>query len=330
MYDPDPELAAFLARLPRTETHLHIEGALPWSLLHRLDPARFAAPPEFHAPDYHYASFTQFESVLLEMAGMWYQSPERYHAAARVIFAELVERENVRYLETSCASGVIEHFRLDGQAVVEAIRAAAPAGIEVRVYLGIHHDGYTERSAAFIEDSLGWEGLAGYDLHGTETFPLEPWTADFWRRARAAGKRTKAHAGEFRGADFVRQVIDELGVTRVQHGVRAIEDPALVARLAANGITLDVCPISNVKLGVVPSMREHPIRRLHDAGVRCTLSTDDPLVFGNRLSQEYAALHRHLGFSFAELAQLARNGFLVADMDEAARAACLREIEQAL
>ena len=102
-----------------------------------------------------------------------------------------------------------------------------------------------------------------------------------WARVRAAGKVTKCHAGEFDGAHRVREAITELGVTRIQHGVRAIEDPSVVALAAEQGVTFDVCPISNVRLQVFPSIAEHPIRRLGEAGVRCTVSTDDPLCFGN-------------------------------------------------
>jgi len=137
---------------------------------------------------------------------------------------------------------------------------------------------------------------------------------------RDAGKITKAHAGEFRGAASVREAIVKLGVTRIQHGTRAIEDPKVVALAAERGVTFDMCPISNVRLGVVPSIREHPIRAYMQAGIRCTLSTDDPLVFGNTLTDEYTALAKEANFTRAELARVARNGFEVADMSDARKA----------
>lgn len=308
-HQPHSGLQAFLARLPKTETHLHIEGALPWELLSSLDPARFAAPPASWTDHYKFASFAEFEEALLDMAFAWFTSPERYHEAAKQIFDRLHTRENVQYIETSFASGMIEYLGLDGEAVARAIKAAAPPGVPVRVFMGIHHDGYTETSRPFIEQSLRWDALDGLDLHGTETVPLEPWTADVWKRARSCGKRTKAHAGEFAGPEFVWQVVEELGVRRIQHGVRSVESPRLVRHLRDIGAVLDVCPISNVKLGVVEHMRDHPIRELFDAGVTCTLSTDDPISFGNTLGQEYAALFNERGFSYAELGELAANGF---------------------
>ncbi|MEZ0216310.1 MAG: adenosine deaminase, partial [Rariglobus sp.] len=142
------------------------------------------------------------------------------------------------------------------------------------------------------------------------------------------GKVTKAHAGEFGGADRVREAIEQLGATRIQHGVRAAEDPAVVALAAERGVTFDVCPLSNVKLCVTRSLAEHPLRALTAAGVRCTISTDDPLVFANTLNGEYAALAAEAGFTRAELAQLARNGWEVASVPIATRAAMIAEIDR--
>lgn len=313
----DADLEAFIRALPKTETHLHLEGALPFELLHGVAPERFPRPPASWDPGFRFPDFATFESGLIVMATAWFTTPERYHEAAGLVFRRLVHDQNVRYVETSVASGLLEVMRLDGPAVVEAVLSAAPAGLEVRVFLGIHHQGYHEGTAAWIDGAFAWPGLAGLDLHGPETDPLGPWAARLWSAARAAGLTTKAHAGEFDGPDFVRRVVEELGVRRVQHGVRAVEDPELVRELAERGVTFDVCPISNEKLAVVPSLEAHPIRTLMDAGIRCTVSTDDPLVFGNTLFDEYRALATRLGFSRRDLADVAANGFrnALADAD---------------
>jgi adenosine deaminase len=128
----------------------------------------------------------------------------------------------------------------------------------------------------------------------------------------------------------VREAIELLGVTRVQHGVRAIEDPAVVRLAVERGVTFDACPISNVRLRVVPSMSEHPLRELMQAGVRCTVSTDDPLNFANTVNDEYAALAAELAFSREELAQVARNGWAVADVDDATRQGASDAIDRLL
>jgi adenosine deaminase len=109
----------------------------------------------------------------------------------------------------------------------------------------------------------------------------------------------------------VRDAVEKLGAQRIEHGVHAIEDPEVVAMLRDRGIALDVCPISNVKLRVVPSPGEHPLKLLLDAGVVCTVSTDDPVSFGNSIEDEYEFLARELGFTEADLARIAANGFQV-------------------
>jgi adenosine deaminase len=187
--------------------------------------------------------------------------------------------------------------QLDGREVCRAVLDAVPEGLEVRLFIGIHHNGYTDYMGPMLEESLTWPELSGYDLHGTETFPLEPWTARLWDSARRAGKFTKAHAGEFAGPDFIRRVLNELGVTRLEHGVRAVEDPQLVEELARRGIVLDVCPWSNIKLGVAPSFREHPLNILVPSGVKCTINRDDPVSFGTTLAEEYKVLQDEMGFS---------------------------------
>jgi adenosine deaminase len=323
---PEAALLSFIQSLPKTETHLHIEGALPWELLQGLEPERFAEPPASWADDYRFESFARFEEELLAMAFPWFTSPERYHEAAKLIFQRQVE-QNVKYVETSFASGVVEFGGLDGEAIAEAIKAAAPEGLLVRVFMGIHRTGYTDRSRPFLDACSRWEHLDGIDLHGPETLPLEAWAPRLWRRVAEEGKQVKAHAGEFGPAENVRQVIDELGVKRVQHGVRAIEDPALVRRLADEGVALDVCPISNVKLAVVASFEEHPLSALLDAGVVCTVSTDDPLSFGNTLTQEYLALAGSMGFSRRRLAEVARNGFRVAVCDSSVTEPHIRALD---
>lgn len=321
---PDPALREFIAALPKTETHLHFEGALPFALLQRVRPD-VAAPPAAWAEDYKYPDFATFDRELIGWAFSWFTSPERYHEAGRVIFARHLA-ENVKYVETSFASGVIEFGGLDGREILAAIRAAVPAGLEVRIFLGIHHSGAGPRMRPVLEDALGWPDLAGIDLHGPEDAPLEDWTAGYWAAARRAGKYTKAHAGEFCGADFVRRVLDELQPHRIEHGVRAAEDPALLAELARRGVALDVCPISNHRLMPGVRLEHHPIRALFDSGVKVTVSTDDPLVFGNTLADEYAGLAQRRGFTRAELAQLARNGFDVALLDEGPKARWAGEI----
>lgn len=325
-YQPEEPLAAFIQSLPKTETHLHIEGALPLELLRKVAPEMFpGSVPPWWSDDYRYVDFPTFEKILIDHALLWFTNPDRYHEAAKVIFAGLAE-QNVRYVETSFHLPVTQFINAEGEEIVEAILTAAPEGMTVRVFVGMLRTDYTPELSPVIDRLGEWEQLAGVDLHGVETWSLQPWTARVWQNIRETGKTTKAHAGEFGGAANVREAVEVLGVKRVQHGVRSVEDPAVVELLQRNDITCDVCPISNVKLGVTPSMGQHPIRQLFDAGVRCTVSTDDPFSFGNTLSEEYAALAMDLGFTPAELLKLARNGFEVALLDSREKSAIISEL----
>ena len=321
-----PNTADFIHRLPKTETHLHIEGALPYALLQSLDAERFSEPQACWAEDFKWACFEDFESHLIEHAMEWFTTPERYHEAAKVIFAGQLA-QNVRYVETSFHAGMIEFLGIPGPEILAAIRSAVPAGLEVRVFMGMARNGYSEILAPVLEDCVNWEGLAGLDLHGVEYLPLEDWTPRLWEKARAAGLETKAHAGEFGPAGHVREAIEVLGTRRIQHGVRAIEDDAVVELAVASGATFDVCPLSNVKLNVVENLQAHPIRKLMGRGVRCTISTDDPFSFGNTVEDEYAALSEGLDFTHAELAGIAKNGFEVALVDERTRAQWIAEVD---
>lgn len=320
---------AFIHKLPKTETHLHIEGALPYELLQKLDPEKFAQPQASWANDFRWNSFEAFEEHLIEHAMQWFTTAEHYHEAAKIIFQGHLEK-NVRYVETSFHAGMIEFINVPGPEILAAILSAVPAGLEVRVFMGMSRNTYTDFLAPVLENCFGWEGLSGIDLHGVESLPLEEWTPKLCGRAHASGLEVKAHAGEFGPAANVREAIEVLGVRRVQHGTRAIEDPAVVDLAAQTGTTFDMCPISNVKLNVVPDLESHPIRQLMERGVHCTVSTDDPFSFGNTIDDEYAALVDGLGFTHEELAQIAKNGFDVALVDEPIRAKWIAKVDAVL
>ena len=317
MYTPSPELAEFVQSIPKTETHLHLEGACPFEMIQRAEPGRFKADPPMWDDGFRYDSFDQFMEMYDQFCGSVFNSAEAYHECAMKMLAKCAE-QNVKYVETSFHIGALAGGSMTGPELIEAVKSAAPKGMTVHVFMGMCHNDYQGVTKEIIEDSLTWDALYGIDLHGPEYLPLESWTADVWARAGDAGKKLKAHAGEFMPASFVRRCIEELGVKRIQHGVRCVEDEEVVDLILREGVILDVCPISNLKLAVqgVSRMSTHPIRRLFDRGVTCTINSDDPFMFGNTLNEEYYALSTDLGFSNAELLSIARNGFLHADMDD--------------
>ena len=131
-----------IANLPKTETHLHIEGALPWEMLRETNPEKFSSIPAFRKPDFRYESFEQFESILIDHALLVFNSAESYYNAAQRIFENHLA-EKVRYVETSFHAGMMEFLKIPGEEILSAILAAVPKGLTVRVFMGISRNAYT-------------------------------------------------------------------------------------------------------------------------------------------------------------------------------------------
>jgi adenosine deaminase len=156
-------------------------------------------------------------------------------------------------------------------------------------------------------------GVTGFDVAGDETVrAADPAFEPLFAAAKAGGLHLAAHAGEAAGPESVEGAATRLGARRIGHGTRAAEDPALLARLARAGVVFEVCPTSNVALKVVPSIAAHPVRAFLDAGIRCTVATDDPSLFGTDLVTEMVRLHRERGLSPRTLAAMAADGFAAA------------------
>ena len=310
MYNPNQKLQDFVQGLPKTETHLHLEGSCPIELIREASPGQFDGDPPMWSDDFRYESFDQFKDMYDQFCASVFVSAEAYYRCAKIVLQKCAD-QNVKYVETSFHVGAVIGGNIDGEEIVDAVLAAAPEGMDVRVFMGMCHNDYTGLGKKIIDECIHWNKLTGIDLHGPEYWPLEPWTEKVWKSAKDAGKFLKAHAGEFMPASFVRRCIEELGVRRIQHGVRCIEDPNVVELIKDLDVTLDICPISNLKLQVegITKMSEHPIRELFNSGVRCTINSDDPFMFGNSLSEEYYALATDLNFTDDELKKIAQNGF---------------------
>jgi len=326
-YTANPDLAALLRVLPKTETHLHLEGALPWELCARLRPDSGLKPPPSWADDYRFNTFEEFLALLFEFYQDWHKSPERYAESARRVFrGHLVE--NVRYVECSIDAWTSWNQGLDLREVAQAVMEAVPDELIVRLFVGFHRDGHSEEVVKTAWDCLDWPEVSGVDIHDVEIRPFADWLIDFYAAAGEKGKCRKAHAGEFGDGSYVKKALELLEVERIEHGIRVVEDEAILSMVKERGVTFDICPISNVELRASGEMKTHPIRKLFDAGVRCTISTDDPLIFGNHLSEEYVALSEALNFSMRELIQIARNGWEAALLDEETRRTYLKQLEE--
>jgi adenosine deaminase len=181
------------------------------------------------------------------------------------------------------------------------------------------------KAAALCAAETAGEFVTGFGMGGDERMGRQSDFAWAFDCAREAGLGLTTHAGEWAGPESVAEAL-ELGVARIGHGVRAVEDPALVDRLAERGVVLEVCPGSNLALGLYPSPEAHPIDRLRAAGVPVTVSTDDPPFFHTDMLREYALLNRAFGWEEDVFAELNRTAARAAFCDEALRARLLERI----
>lgn len=318
--------------LPKAELHLHIEGAVPWAAVRASAPEPLPDAPVWWADDFRFDDFTQFRVASRVCFRHVLTRVEAYATVAALIFADLAA-QHVRYVELSFDAVRVAESGLAFGDVVAAIKKGAAPGLTARVFGAFSRHKHDRTSEAAVAALLDTEGLDGIDLHGDETHQSAPRFAAAFAEARRRGLATKAHAGEHGGPASIRATLDTLGVDRIEHGIRAVEDDALVARLARERITLDVCPWSNVKLRVWPDLASHPIRRLHERGVRVTVSTDNPTVFGRRLTDDLLALVDASVLAPREIATIQANAFDVAAIpagERAAAHAAIRAVTSAL
>jgi adenosine deaminase len=183
-------------------------------------------------------------------------------------------------------------------------------------------------AAETLESALAFkDSIVGVGLDSAEQGNPPARFAQVFARARREGFRLVAHAGEEGPPKYIEQALDLLHVERIDHGVRAIESTALMARLARERIPLTVCPLSNVKLRVFPSMKQHNLKQLLDAGLMVTINSDDPAYFGGYIADNYIAAQTALGLSREELHRIAANSFAASFLPQAARGELIRELD---
>ena len=321
--------------LPKIELHLHLEGAAPPAFIRGLArEKRMDIGGIFdERGQYKYADFWDFLKVY-EAATSTLTKPEDYARLTRAVLEESAA-SGVVYSETFlspdfCGGRDIGAWREYLHAMREAADAAErDLGITLRgIITCIRHFGpeKARETARCAADTAG-DWIVGFGIAGDEKV-LSP--ADFaWSFdcAREAGLRLTAHAGEWGGPGSVRDAITDLGVERIGHGVRAIEDLALVDELAERGIVLEVCPGSNVALGLYPDVRRHPIGQLYDRGVKVTVSTDDPPFFHTTMEAEFDALHRAFDWDEGVFATLNRTALDAAFCDADTRSRIAKKLE---
>ena len=325
-----------VADLPKIELHLHHEGAAPPAFIRQLAHEKRVDLGGIFKPDgsYDFRDFTHFLSVY-EAACEVLKSPEDFRRLTLAILEESAAN-GVVYSETFlspdfCGGGDLHAWRDYLTAIQDAAdEAERKYEITLRgVVTCVRHFGPepAKRSAQCAAETAG-DWITGFGMGGNEGVHTQGDFAWSFDCAREAGLRLTTHAGEFGGPDGVRDAVRDLGVERVGHGVRAIEDPDLIRELVDRDVTLEVCPGSNVVLGLFPDFAAHPIARLRDAGVKVTVSTDDPPFFHTTMRREYEMLAAAFGWEAEDFAELNQNALNAAFCDEDTRARVKKRLEK--
>lgn len=313
-----------LLDLPKTELHLHLEGAIPpatlFSLVRKYDTTSSIGGIDELLERLRFRDFAQFLESWRWMTGLVRELDDFQLIATGV--GEKLKALGVVYAELHFSPPDFMCHDLSISEIASAVRtglAAVESGPRVGLIVDLCRQYGPEKGADWLEETAEvaeHAGIIGVGLGGPEHLaPPEPYETVF-RRAAELGLRRVVHAGEAASSESVWGALRQLGAERIGHGVRSIEDPVLVNHLAANQIPVEVCLTSNVSTRAVPTLAAHPIRFLFDAGVKITLSSDDPTFFGTDIVEEYLLAREQFGFTDKELLRIARNGFEAAFLNE--------------
>lgn len=331
-------LAGLIAAMPKVELHVHLEGCLEPEMALRF--ARKNRVPFPYDSVEQVRAARQFADLSSFIAAMTVNTRtlgavEDHYELTRQYLARMHE-ENVVHVEIALSP---QGFKNRGLEIAPCIAAVASALREARDNFGmtggiiagcVRHRPPEEALEMLAELRACGDSILGIGLHGGERGNEPRLFERHFRFARAEGWHTVAHAGEEGPADYVAQAVDTLGAERIDHGVRADEDPALLDRLAAAGVPLTVCPLSNICLGVFAALADHNIGHLLRRGVAVSLHSDDPAYFGGYLSHCFEQTAVTLDLSAAELIAMNKNAIRAAFLDEPAKQKLLAASDAAL
>ena len=322
-----------LRALPKVELHIHMEGSVRAQTLRELaDRDGSPLPHGLHDAGWSFAGPSDFIANYIELCRVLAR-PEDFHRLA-VEFCEDLAATGVRYAEAVFSpSNHARRLGDDWHGPIEAILDGLAVGgrehdVTVQLCPDIVRDAGVDEAERTLEVALRFagRGVVALNCAGSERTGIEPFAALFVTAA-AAGLRSVPHAGEWAGPENVWATLEHYRPDRIGHGVRAIEDPALVAALAERRIPLEICPVSNVATGSYSSLAVHPFPHLRDAGVVVTLNSDDPSMFGGWLSDVYTAARDAWSLDDAAIADLARTAVDVSFADAQTRARVLHDID---
>jgi adenosine deaminase len=333
--DDVTNVATFVDQLPKAELHIHIEGSLEPELMFALARRNGVSLPYDSIDSLREAySFSSLQDFLdLYYQGMSVLRTEQDFYDLAWAYLTRIRTQNVRYVEMffdpqgHTARGIPFATVISGLA--RAIdEATVKLGVRARLIMCfLRHLDEADAERTLDQALAHKDRIIGVGLDSSEVGHPPSKFKNVFRRARDEDLLLVAHAGEEGPPQYVWEALDILGVDRIDHGNRSLEDPALVARLARERMALTVCPLSNLRLCVVGDLREHPLRRMMEKGLLVTLNSDDPAYFGGYISENFRAIQAALGLGDDELRTIARNGFAASFMAEAERAAALAEFD---
>jgi len=285
--------------LKKAELHLHLEGSIEAETLLEIEPSLERAEIKANLSGRTFAEFLQGYIWITQRL----QTPEHYALATRHLLERLAAQD-VTYAEITLSAGVVIWKGQDLAAVYDAIWKESQRS-SVKTYWivdAVRHFGVEPAmKVAEFAVSRREQGAIAFGIGGDEARGPAEWFRDVFAYARDGGLRLTCHAGETVGAESIWAAL-EIGAERIGHGVSAVQDPTLLARLRESNIPVEVCISSNIRTGVVVSVEEHPVRKLYDAGVPIVLNTDDPSFFHTSLTREYEIAERVFGLPVEELA----------------------------
>ena len=305
---------AWFQRIPKVELHLHLEGAIPydtlWMLIQKYGGDPSCPNQEALRQRFQYVDFPHFIDTWI-WKNSFLREYDDFALVAEAVAHDLAQ-QNIRYVEAFYSPRDFARHGLGLAGITTAIRQGLSrvTGIEVALVADLIRDFGPECAAESLAEvnEVRDQGVVGIGIGGSEqAFPPEPF-APVYEQARRLGLYTSAHAGEAAGPDSVWGAIRALKVDRIGHGTRAIEDPDLVDYLAQSRTPVELCPISNVRTGVIDSIDQHPVKQYLDRGLLICVNTDDPKMFHNTLADEFAQLRSCAGISCDDVRNLIING----------------------
>lgn len=316
-------IESYLRAAPKAELHLHLEGSIrPATLLTLATHNGVPLPADTEEglrEWFAYRDFGHFVEVYVAVSSCL-KGADDYELITYDLGAEMA-RQNIRYAEvtfTPATHGLrfgIPHDAYFGGMTRGRRRAHDDFGVRINwVFDTVHNPRHEERTRKVTDYTTSVaiegkdDGVVALGLGGVEIGHSFERIAPWFDKARAAGLHSAPHAGETVGPASVWGALQALGAERIGHGVRAIEDPALVAYLAEHGIPLEACPTSNIRLGVYPNLAAHPFARLHAAGVLVTINSDDPPLFNTTLNDEVTLLHTAFGLDVPAIDEILLRG----------------------